>query len=113
DADADVAREVDPRLDRHDVPRLEHRVRLGPHVRLLVDGKADAVTEPVAVVLGHPGLADRLPGHSVDVLAEGARLDGRERVELRRETEVVEVAEAALRLAGEEGPRAVRPVAVE
>ena len=63
---------------------------------LLVDVEADAVAEPVAVVLSHPGRPDRDARRRVDVLADGARPDGGERVQLRREAEVVELAQAAL-----------------
>src|SRR5919199_4439600 len=48
DANAALARDVDPRLDRDHVSRLERVLRLGPEHRRLVDEDAEPVAEAVA-----------------------------------------------------------------
>ena len=55
DAHADAAWDVDPGLDRHDVPRREGDLAEAREARSLVDLQADAVPEPVPEVVGVAG----------------------------------------------------------
>ena len=69
DPHAELARQVDARLDGDDFAGREHVVGARREARPLVDLEADAVAEPVAEVLAVAGLLDHLAGDRVDVLA--------------------------------------------
>jgi hypothetical protein len=67
----------------------------------------------VAEVLGVPGAVDDRAGDRVDLLAQRPGPDGGERLGLRAQDEVEDLAVLRVELAGGERPRAVRRVAVE
>src|SRR5690348_5278829 len=69
DAYAELAGQVDARLDGEAHARDQRLLLAGDHVRRLVGGHADAVAGAVDEVLAVTGLADHLAGHPVDLLA--------------------------------------------
>jgi len=77
-----------------------------------VDLEAHAMAEPVAEVVAVPGLGDAVARDGVHRTALGARVDGGERLLLRRQHELVDLAGLVRELAGRERARAVRAVAV-
>src|SRR5438270_6391942 len=75
--------EVDTRLDRDDVARLERVGRLGREPRRFVHLEAHSVAEAVAEVLAEAGVRDRLARQCVRLDTRQARLDVRARSLLR------------------------------
>src|SRR4051812_42808287 len=69
DADAEIAGEVDPGLDREAHARNERLLLALDHVRRLVGGDADAVAGPVDELFAVARIGDDLTGGPVDVLA--------------------------------------------
>src|SRR5687767_10978869 len=106
DPHPDVTGQVDARLDGYDVPGGERALGARGQARLPVDLKADPVPKPVAEVIPVPRLGDQRARGGVDILALGARRDGRGRLGLRALDEVVDLPGAAVDGAGGEGARA-------
>ena len=112
DANTRIAGEIDPGLDRDNVPRLEHVGRVGPERRPFVDLEADAVAEAVAVRPAELGCLDRNPGSGVRVAPMHLRPDGREACELGFETERVKLRQPLRHFSHRKRARAVGAVAL-
>ena len=79
DPHAELAGQVDARLDRHDAARLERLLARDPRQPgSLVDLQPDPVAEAVAELIAAPGRLDHLAGGGVHLPARGPRGDGRE-----------------------------------
>src|SRR3990172_7102745 len=114
DAHAAPAADVDPRLDRGDHPLLQLILRQPGQPRRFVDQQPDAVAEAVAEVLAVARLGDDVVRQHVSLLAAHAGADKLLRRELRRQDDVVYLAEAGVLAAhsdraGEVGAVAVHP----
>ena len=69
DPDAELARQVDARLDRHHFPRRQGVLGALREARPLVDLEPDPVAEAVAEAVAVAGGLDQLAGGGVDRLA--------------------------------------------
>ena len=79
DAHAEIPLEIDPRFEREEHPRLQHRFIALADRRRFVDVEPDAVTERVAETLSEPALFDDPPRDAVERAAGHARLQRRDR----------------------------------
>src|SRR5437764_2621376 len=113
DPDAELAREVDPRLDRDRVAGLELAFRARGEPRVLMDVQAHPVAEPVAEVLAVPRRLDHLARDGVDGTQAGPRMHSVHGGELRLQHERVDRLRIIAHLAGRDRPGAVRAVAIE
>src|SRR6187402_3694907 len=113
DPHPELARQVDPGLDRHHFAGREHVLGALRDAGLLVDLQPYAVPEAVAEALAVPSGGDQLAGDPVDVLGLGAGPNRGKRRRLRFVHGLVDHTGGLAWLASCEGPGAVRAVAVE
>src|SRR5207248_11576442 len=73
DPHAPEARDVDPRLDGANHPRLEHGLRSRIETGIFVSLEADAVADPMKEMLAVPGRLDDPPSRGVDFSGGGFR----------------------------------------
>src|SRR6476659_7336792 len=107
------ALEVDPGLDRDDLPGLQRVRRLGREPRRLVDLEPDAVPEAVAEVAAVPGRLDRLAREGVRVDAGQSRLQPGDGALLRGYAHLVGAPQRVRQPAGRDRARAVAAVTVD
>src|SRR5438128_11594441 len=113
DPDPGATLEVDPRLDRDDVSRLQRVSRLAREPRDFVDVEPETVSETMSELPGELALVDDAPGGGVRVDAADPRSNGIQAGLLRCENDGVGLLDVPGEWPRRERPRVIRRVALD